>query len=194
MNRQILHRRDSRASDDRGFTLIEMIAAMALLAILGTLAATPLRNYWFTQALYGGRDELASQVRSTQEQVVSESHPLVFGVRLQEGSSNWGLVRYNPANGSCIETPYEFGSSVSPSVVDFGSPTTETTACMTSLVVAPGLSGAGTPVPGRDTSEYVWFFARGTSTGGTATLTQPSLTDEVTIAITPLTGRVEVGT
>ena len=173
--------------------MIEMMVVMALLAILLTLGAGPLRNYWLTQALYGGRDEVISQLRAMQEQVVSESHPLVFGARLEVGSSSWGLVQYNPLSGACTERPREFASSVVPSAATF-TDTDETAACKSALVYAPGTPQAGSVVPGRATSSYVWFYARGTATGGTTTLNQPLLDNRnLTITVTPLTGRVEAG-
>ena len=191
MNRQKPHRRYCRASDEGGFTLIEMLVAMSILALLFTLAAGALRNYWLTQALYGGRDEVISQLRAMQEQVVSENHPLVFGARFELGSGNWGLVEYDPRTGACTERPRTFSSSVTPTSATFLS-TTETAACKNVLVYEAGAPLAGTPVPNRSASSYVWFYARGTATEGTATFTQPLLGDKsLTIRVTPLTGRVE---
>lgn len=178
-------------SDERGFSLVEMMFVMVLLGLVLTLGAEPLRNYWLNQSLYGGRDEMISQLKAMQEQVVSESHPLVFGARLQEGSMDWGLVEYDPDTGICTEIPKQFSSNVNPSEVTFAD-TTESTACKGSLVFAPGTPDPGAIVPDRSTSHYIWFYARGTATPGSATLTQPGLDDAtVTITVTPLTGRVE---
>ena len=176
-------------SHDDGFSLIELLVGIGLVAILVTISAGALRTYWLTQGLVGSRDEIVSQLRASQEQVVSESHPLVFGARFKTGSSTWGLVEYNPGTNTCVELSRTLSTGVVPQSASFTS-SPETDFCRSNLVFA----GGSTPVPDRDdpATAYVWFYARGTATAGSMTFTQPSLPGKsVSLTVTPLTGRVE---
>jgi prepilin-type N-terminal cleavage/methylation domain-containing protein len=181
-------RSDRRAGGhDDGFSLIELLVGIGLVAILVTLSAGALRTYWLTQGLVGSRDEVVSQLRASQEQVVSESHPLVFGARFQTGSSTWGLVEFDPGTNTCVELSRTLSTGVTPQSASFTS-SAETTFCQANLVFA----GGSVPVPDRATSAYVWFYARGTATAGSLTFTQPALPGKsVSLTVTPLTGRVE---
>lgn len=180
-----------RASREGGFTFIELLVAMSLTAILMTLGAFGLRQYWLTQSLYGGRDDLVSQLRNAQEQAVSESHPKVFGVRVLAGSSTWAEVEYDPQIPTCIETQtntFGAGTRIAPAPAPSFSSTAETTYCQANL---KDINGAAVASSIRQDSQYVWFYARGTGTGGNATLDHPSLPGKsVSISITPITGRV----
>lgn len=184
-----------RARDHRshqGFTLVEMLVAMGLAAVLMTLGAGAIRNYWFTQSLYGGRDELTSQIRRAQQQAISASRPQVFGVRIEAGSSDWGLVQYDPSTtpATCRQlqsNQFQSRTRVAATPAPSFAVTAETTFCRANLVYAQG----GAIVPDRGTSEYILFYARGTATGGSATLEHPDVVgDDPSITVTPLTGRV----
>lgn len=164
-----------------GFTLIEALVAMGLAAILVTLSAGALRNYWLTQSLYGARDEAVSQLRALQEQAVSETHPKVFGARFRVGSSSWSLVEYDPnrAVGSrCTEIDD----------VTFG------TGVQVTAATSFSISDVGTACKAEHTDwgsdQLVFFYARGTATQGTLELTHPSLGRSVSLTVTPVTGRV----
>ena len=171
-----------------GFSLLELIVAMGLIAIMAILGAGALRNYWLSQSLYGGRDELVSEFRRAQEQAVSESHPKVFGVRLQTGSSTWGLVEFDPGPNpdTCTEiSSNQFQSGTRPVTASFTT-SSETTFCQSNLVHLGG--GA---VADRATSQFVWFYARGTATGGTVALENPNVSGgNPALTVFPITGRV----
>ena len=166
-------------SKEQGFSLIEMLAAMALLAIVMTLGAVALRQYWFVQSLAGGEEEVISHLRRMQEQAVAETHPLMFGVRFRTGSPEWGAVRYDPDTGVCSsESSLEFGGGVVVSAVDFADTAEGTTQCRAQLA-------------GAASDEFAFFFPRGTATGGTVTLQQSQLGRTESLSVTPMTGRVE---
>lgn len=175
----------SRYQNESGFSLIEMLSVVALVAILTTLGAGALRSYWLTQSVNGGQDELISQLRRAQEQAVSESHPKVFGVRVLAGSSTWALVEYNPVGPSCTEIQSnEFRSGARVRTETFTS-TAETTYCEGNLKYADN-----TAVPDRATSGYAWFYARGTATPGNIVLDNPLVSIERLVTVSPITGRV----
>jgi prepilin-type N-terminal cleavage/methylation domain-containing protein len=181
----------NRASREGGFTLIEMLVAMTISAVLLTLGAFGLRQYWLTQSLYGSRDDLVSELRRSQEQAVSESHPKVFGVRLLPGSSDWAEVEYDPQTPACREIQtnrFNAGVIVAPTPAPAFTSTAETTYCKANLTT---IAGVAIPDAVRGASQYVWFYARGTGTAGSAQVEHPSLPGKVlTITVTPITGRV----
>ena len=173
--------RASRA--EGGFSLIELLVVVGLLGLLLTLGATAFRRYWLVQSLDGAQDELIAQVRQRQEQAVSESHPLVFGVRVLEGSSEWGILEYTPDNPlvagnqeACVQKEIlRFSTSVQVSSAAFAT-SPETTFCASVLGAA---------------SDYVFFYPRGSATGGTLTLLHPEISAARTIVVSPITGRVQ---
>ena len=190
-----------------GFTLVEVLVAVSIVAVLLTLGAQPLRNYWLKQSLVGAQDELTSEMEGAQSLVTSESHPLVFGIRFSEApgyndEGRWGLVKYDPTNGpggtaTCTEYATAsndsgvFNAAVKLKDASFTPPTpaTEQSFCRSNLRDSSG----GPLIATND--EFVFFYARGTATGGSVTLTQPSLgTDEdLVVTVHSLTGRTEEG-
>jgi prepilin-type N-terminal cleavage/methylation domain-containing protein len=175
------------AEQEEGFSLIELLATMVLLAIMLTLGAFALKTYWMRRALDGSTKQVTAQLRQLQQRAVAESHPLVYGARFTMGSDTYTLLKYNPSD-----------------------PTPSLCAEMNTLTLEDGVEVAGgtsfTSSPYISLSEcgsvgtgdhFVFFFARGTATGGTLKLTHEGLAgtsqDTTTISVTNLTGRVEGG-
>lgn len=171
-----MHRED-------GFTLVEMLAAMALSAILLTLGASALRTYWHNRSLHGAQEQAVTQLRQLQTRVMSESHPLVYGARFTPGTSSWSTVEYQPAAGGdperCTQTPRTFESNVRVASASFSNATGVTSFCAAEL---------GVPA-----SQLVFFFARGTATEGSVALENASLPGRsLGFTVKPMTGRVQV--
>ena len=171
------------AASERGFTLIEVLVAMALASILITLGAFALRSYWINRSLEGARAEVGSTMRQLQQQSVSESHPLVFGVRFTPGggptsaTTTWATLKYNPnSSGAKCEVlqTNTFSTKVYVSAATFDSPSLDVSNCS----AGPGES-------------FVWFYARGTATAGSLTLSQPELDRELDVTVSGLTSRIE---
>lgn len=167
-----------------GFTLIEMLAVLALAGLLMTLGAFAMRQYWFNQALIGSRDEIVNELRRSQERAVSESNPQVQGVLFREASSSWSVVEYDPgrpAGSECVvvtNNTLESGTQIA--TATFSTVPTVTAAC-------------DAQIPSSSPDDFAFFFARGSATNGTATLTHPQRPgDSWTITVTPITGRVLV--
>jgi prepilin-type N-terminal cleavage/methylation domain-containing protein len=169
---------------EAGYTLIEILTAIAISAILMTLGASALRGYWFGRALRDGAEQVVSELRNVQERSVSESHPLVYGGWFDDGSSEWGVVRFDPKDVSVTEDdecavvsgPNEFSAGVVVDEVSFDDMTPQTSVCASAVP-----SG----------SEIAFFFARGTASPGSVTLLQPRNGDTETVTVTGLTGRVD---
>lgn len=173
-----------------GFSLIEILATVLLLGILLTVSAGSIRTYWLVQSVDSTTDEILAQLRQVQERVVSETHPLVYGVRFGANSTSYDVVRYNPAAATGSKCSYvdrrntadgmfAGGARIlAPSFpMDAASP--ELAACRSDL----GLSGG---------DQIVFFYARGSAVAGSLTVSHPGLpsTSNETITVIGITGRV----
>lgn len=171
--------------NEDGFTLVEMLVAMALTVILMSLSASAFRQYWLTRSVTTAQDQTVTQLRHLQARVVSESHPLVFGARFEPGSSSYSVIEYQPAiPGSpvvperCTATDQSFETGVIVQSASFSNASGISSFCSTAL--------------GAPASEFVFFFARGTATEGNLVLEQPALEGRTrAINIKPITGRVQ---
>ena len=190
---------------EEGFSLIELLAVIALTSILLTLGATSIRFFWLGRSLYGERDQLFTNLRALQQQVVSESNPLIFGAWFKvttpatdDGSPQWGTIRYRPppegspagTPGTCTSTAqHRLDGGVQISSVDFADTLVGVSAAGVTPVIAQCESQVAAAAAADD---FVFFLARGTATTGCVTLTQPRRDmDDVTVAVSTLTGRVE---
>lgn len=166
-----------------GFTLIEILVAIALASVILTLGASALRSFWLVRSLEGGADGAVTQLRELQESAVSETHPIVFGAHFDVGTSDWRTVRYDPrlAPGSqcSIAGTRRFDTGVLVQSAAFEADEAASAACIPLI-------------PGSTDTEFVFFFARGSATGGSLTLTHPSLGGRLkTVTVLPITGRVD---
>jgi hypothetical protein len=113
-------------------------------------------------------------------------------------TGRWGVIKYDPAGGG-VGTPActqirtgSFDAGVFNATVEITAPSfaasAEQTFCKTSLKDANGVS---ITQPAGD--QYVFFYARGTATGGTLVLHSTPLgaAGDITLQVFPLTGRVQ---
>lgn len=199
---------------EQGFTLIEVLTAIALAAILMTLGAAAFRQYWLVQSLHGGAQETQALFRGLQSRVTSESHPLVYGARMPVGGSQIvGLVKYDPAGGgggvpTCVQYATDSlnsGSMSAAAQLTFPDVTysasnpsgfgfvesAETTFCRTSGNLTTPSGGTVTSPSVATTDQYVWFYARGTATAGRVQVVVPVLPDRSRVVqVAGLTARV----
>jgi prepilin-type N-terminal cleavage/methylation domain-containing protein len=185
---------DLRSGGQRGYTLIELLLILAVGAVLISLSALSLRHYWHVRAFEGAADSVVSQMRGLQTRVVSETHPLVYGARFIEGLDQWGLVRYDPMEaGPMDDTCVQFGTRTlgsgtftSPPLVEDATfaLSSEQTFCRANLT-DPG----GTPISAA-ADAFVFFYARGSATGGVVVLRHQYLDRTKTVLVRGITGRV----
>ena len=170
---------------EAGFTLTELMVVMLLAVILVTLGAFSVRQYWLKRSLQGAQDQVVAQMRQVQQRSMAETYPLVYGIRFQKGTSNWGIVRYNASIQTCqavnnlvMSDGVQFTNDAE---TDFPDVTTATTACRNAA-------------PSSTAYEIVFFYPKGTAnaaTGGsTVKLTQPALPESNKVTVSPLTGKV----
>lgn len=163
---------------------------LALTAVLVTLAAFEVRQFWLVRALQSAEDEVTTQLRSLQEQVIAETHPNVFGALFPFNGDEWKLLRYNPATGCNVTRTIAFptGIQLRPGVAsDFANAGTPSSP---SLITSTCRTAEGS----NPNDAFVFFFGRGTATAGQLTLRQELLDGNrrTTICVSGLTGRVYV--
>lgn len=166
-----------------GFTLIESLVVLSLMAIVLTLGVGALRHFWLSRALTGATADVVTQLRNTQEKVTSESYPLVYGVRFDPGTTKWYVVRYDP---------------VSPGAGDDTCTTVERHTFATGVIVQSASFTADpfitefcrTQTGASATSAFALFYPRGYATAGSIVLEQASVNKTQQIDVAALTGRV----
>lgn len=180
-----LHRPRS-LSAQHGFTVIELLVALGLTAVLLGLSVAPLRTFWFTQSLKGTSDALVGELRKQQEDSVSQAHPLIFGVGFTTGANQMYVYSFDPklagtADDTCTVTAKSFDSGAFNASVLIDSLTITNDTSAPEYVKCQQAQAA---------DRIMFFYARGTSNGGTVVLKQPNTGKQRTVTVSGITGRV----
>lgn len=178
-----------RDADQSGFTLVELLMVISIVAILMTLAAFSIRHFWFVRSLQSAQDGLVTQLRRQQQQSVAESHPRIYGVRFPgAGGSTYGLLRVQLGSGGGADSCVQYETRTFDGVEIF-SPGNSS---HTNFPDSPEATLCRTQVPGANASdEMVFFYARGTATAGQVKVRHPLLDRRKLVCVYGLTGRVE---
>jgi len=181
---------------ERGFTLVELLVVIMLTSFVFIGGGLALRNYWLVQSLEGQTDETVTQLREMQERVVAESAPLVYGARFRAGSNVWTLVQYDPRSRDIDDDGdidvFPTCKAVPGLIQNFGNSVAVGTGAE-----APAFDSGGDAetlcrtVWTDPNDEFVFFFARGSATGGTLVLRSDALDRTETITVGAITGRVD---
>jgi prepilin-type N-terminal cleavage/methylation domain-containing protein len=188
---------------EQGFTLVELLAVIALTSIMLTLGVVAIRNFWLVRSLDGSRHQVSAQLKALQQQSVSESNPIALGAWFRvmtpatdTGSPQWGTVRADPgadlawgtADDTCTSlSQRRFSGGVQVATASFVDPAAAlrpvTKATIATLCKAQVSAAASA-------TDFALFFPRGTSTSGCVSLTQPRLSKpNLYVQLTALTGR-----
>lgn len=165
---------------ENGFTLTELLVATLVIGIALTLGAPAFNRYWKVRALNGAVDEVVTELRGEQQDATSQSHPVVWGAWFKQGTSRWGVVRGDVSTGNCVVRDRRtFPAGVEVTAVSFADVTTQSLSAECAMRAEAG-------------AEVVLFFARGSATGGSVTLSHPQVGggSPRTITVSPITGRV----
>jgi prepilin-type N-terminal cleavage/methylation domain-containing protein len=166
------------ARTERGFTVVELLAVMALTLVLLGLGATGLRHYWLVQSLDGAKSSLVSEMRAQQQKAASKSYPFVQGVWFVSGTPRWGTVELNAKTNTCTNTSSRtLDGSVRVASASF-------------TVLAPHTATCRTAA-GEAAAQIAFFYPGGTATQGTVALSSSQMASEPkTLTVSRLTGRV----
>lgn len=170
-----------------GFTLIEVLVAIGIMSILMVLSAFALRTYWFVQSLEGATDELVTQLRESQSDSISQAFPRVFGLRFLPNDSGYRLLTYDPtqaAGSRCSSRDRPLTAGL------FNAAVTIKTVAVTNTTTAPEFTTCRDEGDIAATDQVIFFYARGTATGGSITLEQPNSGRVETVTVAVPTGRV----
>lgn len=171
---------------EEGFTLIELMVAIGLVAILMTMSVSALRSFWLERSLEASVDETVTQLRQTQGRAVGETHPLTYGLRFRPDSNTYSIVRFDPVDATNV------GDDICEEV---GNRTFEDGVVVDALAFSDAssdiMAACTTKLPGYLAGDdFLFFYARGSATPGSLTLLHTTLGDAETINVLPLTGRV----
>lgn len=165
-------------NDESGFTLVELLMVLALTTLLLTIGAGAVRHFWRVRALTGARDSVATQMRLAQQRSFSESFPTVYGLRFEEGTDRWSLVRYNDTTGACtVVSSWKLDAVTIGATTDFP----EGAAALACRNAAPG---------GAPANEVAFFYPRGSASAGAVALTSDATGRTLTLQVSAATGRV----
>lgn len=172
---------------DDGFTLIEMLTAVGLAAILMTLAAVALRQYWLVRSLGAATGGVVAQLRTLQQHAVSESSPSLFGASFIPDSGAWSTFRYNlgPDIASTSDDTCAIRSTLT---LGTGVMVLSSTSFASASQVSQSVLASGCGIP--SSAKVVLFFPKGTATRGHVDLHQPTLGRSAAVCVSPLTSRV----
>ncbi|HEX2057475.1 MAG TPA: hypothetical protein VHI71_03820 [Actinomycetota bacterium] len=162
--------------------MVELLAVMAVGALMLTLGARELRDYTRSKALQGARDMAVTQLRGAQQRTFSEGYPRAYGVRFLKGGTRWDLVRYDAATGTCTVVESHVlseGVTITGAAADTDFP--ESSAATACRSAAPS---------GSANFEVALFFARGSATAGKATFALTGTSKTRTVTVNGATGRV----
>lgn len=181
-----IRRRMGHTPAEGGFTLVELLAVVALMTIVLSLSVVALRHFWFVQSLNGAVDATTAQMRQAQQAAESESHPIVFGVWFVDDTTRWGTLEWDPAlsgTDRCLEIgERNFDSGVRVQTVSFDEDSERRSVCRTALATEIGSAAAN--------AQIAFFYARGTATSGSVTLRQTQLGRTSSLEVVGITGRV----
>lgn len=169
----------TRRSSDSGFTLIEMLVAMAIFSIVAVTAVMGLRSYQRSQELAGTAHGVVSALRNVAERAQSEGR--TYCVRFATSASSWSVWRY-----SCDSTYTTSNGTPAKQVL------TNQRVQGSNVVIGNASFDPGVGV-GACTGALacVYFYPRGTASNGSLQVSQGSRV--YTVKVEGLTGRVYLG-
>lgn len=152
-----------RTSDERGFTLVELLATMAIAGILAAIAVWSFRSYTLATAEQGTAQRIVEALRNAQSRAQAEN--VTYEVQFTVGSGTWTVLRLDMSGNTQVAA----GSATDNSVFVQSA----------SFTQSSGASGTD-----------AYFYPRGTASGGQLVLARQGNPKTYTINIEGLTSRV----
>ncbi|HEX2296562.1 MAG TPA: hypothetical protein VHN37_14815 [Actinomycetota bacterium] len=170
-------------SREDGFTIVELSFACLLLLLVTGAGVTAIRHYWKVRSVEAAQDALVADMKQVQARTMSESHPRLYGLRLSPGSTpaagTYGVVRFDYGTQTCTEIErHTFDGGAYVSAASFA-------------VLNPGpTERCRAQIAGAGTDQFVFLFARGSATAGSATVATAGVSKTRGVTIDGITGRV----
>lgn len=152
-----------------GFTLIELMVAVALMSVVGALSLTALVNYQKAADLEGSADDLVSALRTGAQRSVTEGR--TFCMSFDTTTNSYTLYRSTCASTSLVALPAK---------------RTRGPAVLSAPTFTPANSARDVCQVG---SGCAYFYPRGTGSPGTVVVRRPD-GKSITVTIEGLTSRV----
>ena len=156
----------ARRHDDSGFTLSETLVVMSIGAILMGILAWGYRSYQISTDHRGGTAQVVSTLRNAQSRSLSEAR--TYCVRVSASARTLALYRYSCDTAAGGEVAG--GTVVMPRGV--------------------GFADVAFTTPDGAESADVYFYPRGSASGGALTVTRSGTSRTFTVTVEGLTARV----
>jgi type II secretion system protein H len=172
--------RSRRRRLDSGFTLAEVMVAMLIVGIVGTIAVWGLRTYQRQQQLNGTAHAVVGALRNAAEQAQSEGR--TYCVRFDGNGKSWEVWRYSCQSGWSLNG--NTAARVLRNQQVQGSDVSLNVKTAFAAAVNAGSCPAGSLA-------CVYFYPRGTASGGALNVSRGG--PAFTVNVEGLTGRVYMG-
>ena len=111
-----------KMNNQRGFSLIELIIVVAILGIMGTIAASTFQSYVNNSNLRTAARDMASDMANTKQRAVSEG--LTYRITISTGGNSYTITRVN-ADGTTTDMatklPTAFGANLTINSTNYAS-------------------------------------------------------------------------
>jgi prepilin-type N-terminal cleavage/methylation domain-containing protein len=164
---------EQSATDEQGFTLLELMVTLAIAGILMGLGTWAMRSYLIANRESGTAQEVRSALRAGAEQSLSEGRTYCVYFT----PTTWTTYRFNcTVSSNKVDGPHNVeDSSITLSAITFPPP-------------VPLVVGQTTACPTANHCAY--FYPRGTALAGSLNVTRPG--KSYAINVEGLTGRVSL--
>ena len=113
--------RREKMDNRRGFSLIELIIVVAILGIMGTIAASTFQSYVNNSNLRTAARDMASDISNTRQKAMAEG--LNYRISISTSSNNYVVIRVN-SDGSTTnintKSPTMFGAGLTILSANYG--------------------------------------------------------------------------
>ena len=158
---------DVRRSRESGFTLIEAMIAMVLFGILVGIAVPPYVSYRGKQQHLGSTRELVAFLRRAQVRAVSEE--TTYHVTIASNGLSATMYRHVGQDSTSAATAGQTMNTASSKIT---------------------FTGASFAQPSGGTGTTVWFYARGSASKGSVTVSRSGTSKTYSVDVEGLTARV----
>lgn len=172
-------------SREEGFTLTELLVAMLILGVLSSIAVWGLRAYQRAQEFSGTAHSLVSSLRNAGERAQSEGR--TYCVQFDGSGTSWSVWRYSCQTGFTANP----GGAAAQVLTNQRVQGSEVSLSVKAGDAFPS-SGANAGSCPSGSLACVYFYPRGTASGGSLLVHRVGQTSTFEVHVEGLTGRVDL--